>query len=69
MNWTALEGSTNNGYSNVTSYIVYIDRNDGRGLVVLGTVFGNVNIRVTGLINGVSYRFAVSAVNIYGQGP
>lgn len=69
MNWTKLEGDTNTGYSNVTSYIVYIDRNNGLGLVILGTVFGNVNIRVTGLVNGVTYRFAVSGVNIYGEGP
>lgn len=53
MNWTLLEGNTNTGYSNVTSYVVRIDRNDGLGLVVLGTVFGNINIGVTGLINGV----------------
>jgi len=69
MNWTWLEGVTNNGYSDVTSYIVRIDWNDGLGLVVLGTVFGNVNIRVTGLINGVQYRFSISGVNIYGEGP
>jgi len=55
MNWTRLEGDTNNGYSNVTSYMVYIDRNDGLGLVVLGTVFGHMNIGVNGLVNGITY--------------
>lgn len=69
MNWTELVGMANVGYSNVTSYIIYIDRNDGNGLVYLGTSYGYSNVQVNGLVKGITYRFAVSAVNSFGEGP
>lgn len=35
----------------------------------LGMSFGYSNVQVTGLVKGVTYRFAVSANNIFGSGP
>lgn len=64
VSWTA---PSSNGGSAITSYDVYVY--SGATLVATVTGVSGSPATITGLTNGTSYAFAVSAVNAYGQGP
>jgi hypothetical protein len=64
--WSALKGVLT-GDSAITEYILYWD--NGTGVVdILLTNQNILNYRVKGTTGGVTYRFAVAASNVYGQG-
>ena len=58
---------TNNGGSNVTSYNIYHTTTSGSGYILLGTST-TLSYNDTGLTNGHTYYYIVSATNIAGTG-
>ena len=67
LTWTAISLSPDNGYSPVTSYTVYSNQGSGSTYTSVKTTTTN-SVSLTGLKNGYTYKFKVSASNLFGEG-